>query len=216
MKNSYKEIWDELYRKRKIFPHVQDYIDKLIELFKKFNVQKVLDLACGSGRNLIFLLENGFNVYGIDISEEAIKIAKSSLEKKNLNAELFIGSMFEKLPYLDDYFDAIICIRSFNHGRIEEIRNGIIELQRILKSGGLLFLTVRKKVSKKKRLPFKQIAPRTYVPLEGDEIGIEHYFFNKRILRKEFNDFKICNLKVKKGPKAWEAYYHLFGKLKKP
>ena len=74
--------------------------------------------------------------------------------------------------------------------------------------------TSTKKGSKKKRLPFKQIAPRTYVPLEGDERGIEHFFFNKRILRKEFNDFKICSLKVKKGPKAWEAYYQLLGKLK--
>ncbi|GAH89086.1 unnamed protein product, partial [marine sediment metagenome] len=33
---------------------------------------------------------------------------------------------------------------------------------------------------KKKRLPFKQIAPRTYIPLEGDEKGIAHYLFNKK------------------------------------
>lgn len=215
MKNSNKEIWDKLFRKELKLQPTQDYIDKIIEVFKKFNVKRILDLACGSGRYLFYLLEKGFNMYGIDISEEAIKIAYSLLKNKNLNAEFNIGSMFELLPYNNNFFDGLICIRSFNHGTIEDIRYGIKEIERVLKPRGLIFMTVRKKVSKKKRLPFKQIAPRTCVPLEGDEKGIIHYLFNKKILKKEFKNFKICSLKIIYGPHSWEVYYNLLGRLKK-
>ncbi|MFX1259122.1 MAG: class I SAM-dependent methyltransferase [Promethearchaeota archaeon] len=216
MKNSEKEIWDELYKKEsKIFP-IQEFIYELIEMFKKRKIRTILDLACGSGRYLIHLLESGLNAYGLDISKEAIKIANNLLKEKALNAELTIGSMFERLPYNDNFFDAVICIRSLNHGTIEEIRRGIKEIERILKSGGLIFVTVRKKGLKRKRLPFKHIAPRTYIPLEGDEKGIKHYLFNKKRLRKEFKRFQICYLKSVYGPKNWESYYHLLGKLISP
>ena len=216
LKKSEKEIWDELYKKESNVPPIQDFIYELIKIFKKCNIQTVLDLACGSGRYLIHLLENGFNMYGLDIAQEAIKIANNLLEEKDLNAELAIGSMFESLPYNNNFFDAVICISSLNHGTIEEIREGIKEIERILKPGGLISITVRKKVSKKKRLPFKQIAPRTYIPLEGDEKGIAHYLFNKKILRKELKHFQICFLKTIYGPKSWEAYYYMLGKLISP
>ncbi|MDE2589481.1 MAG: class I SAM-dependent methyltransferase, partial [Patescibacteria group bacterium] len=43
---------------------------------KKRNVKRVLDAGCGNGRHVIFFSEQGFDVYGIDISNDAIKIAK--------------------------------------------------------------------------------------------------------------------------------------------
>jgi len=214
LKKSEKEIWDELYREETNLHPIQDFISELIEIFRKSNVQTVLDLACGSGKYLLHLLENGFNMFGLDISKEAIKITENLLKDKALNAELAIGSMFERLPYNNDFFDAVICIRALNHGTIEQIQQCIKEIERVLKSVGLIFITVRKKVSRRKRLPFKQISPRTYIPLEGAEKGIVHYLFNKKILRKEFKHFQIIDLNAIHGPRSWESYFHLFGKLK--
>jgi SAM-dependent methyltransferase len=36
----------------------------------------VLDAGCGSGRNLVYFLQNGFDVYGVDQSEAAVDAVK--------------------------------------------------------------------------------------------------------------------------------------------
>lgn len=128
-KKAQKEIWDDIYRDNYTVPPIESFIDNIIEIFRELKVKKILDLACGSGRHLIYFLEKGFNMYGIDLSDEAIKIANSSLKKESLKADLKTGSIFKQLPYEDDFFDGIICIRSFNHGTIENIRKGISEIE---------------------------------------------------------------------------------------
>ena len=55
---------------------------------------------------------------------------------------------------------------------------------------------------------------RTYVPIEGEEKGVVHYAFNKKLLRKEFKNFKIDCLRLDCGKQEWERYYCLDGKLK--
>jgi len=51
----------------------------------------------------------------------------------------------------------------------------------------IVYLTVPKKKSKNKRLPFKEIEEITYIPLEGKEKGVIHYLFNKKLIRKILN-----------------------------
>ena len=82
-------------------------------------------------------------------------------------------------------------------------------MERVLNPGGLIFVTVRKKVAKKKMHPFKEIAPHTYVPLAGQEKGIVHYLFTKNFLKKEFKNFKV-KIWLDKG----RNYYCLLGGLK--
>lgn len=212
--NLNKERWDEIYKNQKeIQPIDRDFSDN-IDFFYKKNSKKVLDLACGSGRYSFYLAKKGFEVHGIDISEGAIKRVRRLLKSYNLEGNFQVGSMFNVLPYDTNYFDAVICIRSLNHGLIENIRNTIKEIERILKARGIVYITVRKKIAKNKRLPFKIIAPRTYIPLEGKEEGVIHYMFNNQTLKKEFSNFKIHKLWTTYGPKDWEAYYCLIGEKK--
>ena len=185
---------------------IDETIPSIVTLFQTHNIKKVLDLGCGRGRHTAYLAQNGFDVYGIDIAGEGVKKAAHLLKEKKLHANLCVGSTRD-LPYKDNSFDGIISVRVIHHGRIEAIRKTIKEMERVLKKG-FIFVTVRKRASRKERRPYKEIAPRTYVPTEGREKDIAHYLFIKEILRKEFRSFKIHDITVEKG------YYCLLGEKK--
>ena len=55
---------------------------------------KVLDVAMGVGRNAIYLARAGYDVYGVDISQEAVALAIESAEKVgvSINAHMGIGN----------------------------------------------------------------------------------------------------------------------------
>lgn len=209
--------WNVVFKQYgKVFTKVQEDIPKIVKLFKKRGIKRVLDLGCGSGRHLVYLAKHGFKVYGIDIAPEGIKIAKEWLKKEKLKANLKIASVYKKLPYKDNFFDAIISTQVIHHAKIETIRKLIKEMERILKPKGLIFLTVRKRGAKKEipkeRLwKIKFIAPRTFVPLSHEEKGLIHYLFNKKLLRKEFKNFKIHDIWLE----SHKTHYHycLLGEL---
>ena len=70
--------WDKIFKQYgKFFTKPQEDILKIVRLFKKKGVKRVLDLGCGSGRHIVCLAKQGFKVYGIDIAPEGIKIAKN-------------------------------------------------------------------------------------------------------------------------------------------
>ena len=75
-----REYWDEKFCNR------SDNILKpeklLVDNIDYFRKGTVLDIACGDGRNSIFLLEKGFRVTGVDFSAEALKRLNIFAERK--------------------------------------------------------------------------------------------------------------------------------------
>ncbi|MCS7106037.1 MAG: class I SAM-dependent methyltransferase [Candidatus Aenigmarchaeota archaeon] len=204
--------WDKIFKEEgKVFVEPHEEMQRVVKIFKKNKVRRVLDLGCGSGRHLVYLAKNGFEVYGIDIANYGIKIARDWLKEENLKAELKIGNIYKKLPYPDKFFDGIVSVATLHHNRIEKIRKLIKEIERILKPKGLIFITVSKKRTKKelKKMQkdeiwkIKMIAPRTYVPISGREKGLIHFWFNKTILRREFKNFKIHKIWTEKSKKHY-------------
>jgi len=217
--------WDKIFKKYgKFFTKPQEDIPKIVKLFKERGVKRVLDLGCGSGRHMVYLAKHDFEVYGIDISPQGIKIAREWLKKEKLKANLKVGDVYKKLPYQNDFFDAIISTQALHHNKIENIRKLIKEIERILKPGGLIFVTVRRALRvkgwkknkivihrwkwKKKKVKYKVIGLRIYVPVEGGEKGLIHFCFNKKLIRKEFKNFKIPDIWIKYG------HYCFLGELK--
>lgn len=216
--------WNKIFKRHgKVFLKPQEGIVKIAKLFKKYGVRKVLDLGCGTGRHTIYLAKNNFDVYGIDIAKEGVKITKEWLKKERLRANLKIVSIYEKLPYQDNFFDTVISTNAIHHGKIENIRKAIREIKRVLKPKGLIFITVRKRKFRrfypkstiiekygKQKVRYKVIGTRTYAPIEGGEKGLIHHLFNKKLIRKEFNDFKIRDIWVDSEGR----HYCFLGELK--
>jgi ubiquinone/menaquinone biosynthesis C-methylase UbiE len=209
--------WNRIFNEQgKVFLKPQEDIPRIVKLFKKKGVKKILDLGCGSGRHAVYLAKHGFEVYGIDIALKGIKITKDWLKKEKSKANLKVGNVYKKLPYPNNFFDALISTQTLHHNKINNIRKLIKEIERVLRANGLIFITVSRKGSKKeipkeRMWKMKFIAPRTFVPLSHDEKGLIHYWFNKKLLRKEFKNFKIYDIWVD----SEKRHYCLLAELKK-
>ncbi len=206
--------WDNIYRADDKFVSSFSPLIKIEPILEKKGVRKILDIGCGMGLHSIYLAGRGFDVVGIDISKEAIKQAMRLSKERKVKAVFKIGSMY-KLPFGAKKFDAVVSLRVINHGTRAQIKSAIKEIYRVLKKGGIGFITVIKILGRKKvigqtklnGLPVKIIEPYTYIPLEGKEKGIVHFSFNKKLLFSFLRDFEIKKFWVEKGEQKWEKYY---------
>jgi len=97
---------------------------------------KIIDIACGSGHFLYFLQTEGYaNSYGIDISEEQIKVAKKIGVKNVQRADLF-----EYLPHHIESFDMVIANDIIEHFKKDEIIIFLDLIYRSLKKNGILLI----------------------------------------------------------------------------
>jgi ubiquinone/menaquinone biosynthesis C-methylase UbiE len=98
----------------------------------------VLDAGCGSGRNLHYFHESGFQFYAIDSNAEHIENLKNQYPELEAN---FKVAFLEKLPFLENTFDHIICNAVLHFAQSEtHFKNMFTELIRVLKKGGSLLI----------------------------------------------------------------------------
>ncbi len=85
--------------------HYSNPSQELATLLATVIVRKgsALDLGCGAGIETIFLAENGFRASGIDVSEKAIQLARSSSKRRRLRIDFRTGTVLD-LPYPDKQF----------------------------------------------------------------------------------------------------------------
>lgn len=99
--------------------------------------KRVVDLGCGSGENLIPLIERGADVIGIDISPDLISLARQRLRLAGLDGTVEARSAYDTgLP--EGSIDVIFCCALIHHLEIERISK---EMSRILSNDGKIILT---------------------------------------------------------------------------
>lgn len=195
------DSWDSIFKEKgKVFTAPHPDMKEVVDFLKQMNSPRVLDLGCGTGRHLVHLAAEGFEVYGLDAAPEGIKIARKWLEERNLNGNLVIHRMEEGFPYQDSFFDAIISIQAMHHNNLEKIKFIVQEIERVLKPGGLIFITVPKLelFQKKNQWGLKEIEKGTYIPLSGPEKGLFHHYFTVLEIYDLFKGFEIKKIYIDK------------------
>ena len=103
---------------------------------------RVLDAGCGAGRNLVYLLREGYDVAAIDASPDAVNYVRSlaahlapHLPPENLRCEAI-----ESLSFPDNRFDAVLSNSVLHFAHSTPHFNAMLsQLWRVLRPGGLLF-----------------------------------------------------------------------------
>ena len=104
--------------------------------------RRVLDAGCGDGRNLIWLLQHGFECYGVDAEPSAIDVVRhiASRLAPALPSTNFMVADLTRLPYPDEQMDVVICSAvlhfAADEGQFDVMVN---EIWRVLAQRGLLF-----------------------------------------------------------------------------
>lgn len=107
---------------------------------------KILDAGCAAGRDSKLLTDRGLRVIGIDLVNKFVELAK----KRFPDIEFHQGS-FLKVPFVGNSFDGVWAHASLLHfEEISEVRKALSEFRRVLKSGGILHIMVKKQLDDEK------------------------------------------------------------------
>lgn len=121
--------WEKRYREG--FYHGEDEPHHLLERFWKIIPQGVvIDIAAGRGRNTLFLAGKGYRVYGIDSSQEGLRIAREAMAKKTNQACLIRGDA-NNLPFKPGTAAGVVVFYFL-------LRHIMKELIDLLQKGGVL------------------------------------------------------------------------------
>ncbi len=193
-------------------PVVVDFANDL----KREGAKRVLDLGCGAGRHSILLGKAGFQVVALDISETALKILGGRLKTVSINNVTLVKHEMWELPFIDDYFDGVICTNVLHHGRLVEIKRAVRDVHRVMRRGSTAFVVALSMADFRKGNG-RRLERNTYVFTTGEERGIIHHFFTRKELKSCFRRFKILSFEERLiliqagGNRA-----HFLVKLRKP
>jgi len=187
--------WSNFYQQHGRFyllPHPA--LKSLIHKCRQRGIKKILDLGCGSGRNLVRLAEEGFQVSGLDFSPSAAQLAEKWLHQKGVDGDIIVGNFDDKTKdFPDKSFGAAIAINSLEYADLDELKRNLLQINRLLKPEGILLLVYRSKGTKIKHPEVETLF------LEQDQLEKEvgRYFHVSEISKDNDKNFVVFAEKMR-------------------
>ena len=138
-----RDLWEQKYRNG----HDQKYPwDEVVSFVNRYAPKqtsetriRILELGCGTGANLKFIAEQGYEAYGIEQSSSAVKIARSRLAEFAFSQKNLVVGNFVDLPFPDNFFDLIIDRASLCCVGLDCFSMSLNEVHRTLKRNGFFY-----------------------------------------------------------------------------
>ncbi len=164
-----KTKWDKKYQNKPQLLEFRDASAKLIDALKNIPKGDALDLACGTGRNALYLAQNGFKVDALDIAQIALDTLTQDAQKLDV-----ANLIHAELTDLDNYttkkqYDLIVMCNFLDRSLLKQTKDS-------LKSGGFYFV-------------------ETYMldASNEKENSDKNNLLEKKELQKIFDDFEIVH-----------------------
>ncbi len=174
---------------------------KYLKKERKYKVEEknILDLGCGTGRNSNYLAEEGNSVIGIEISKTALSLAKTRAKNLGVSVDYRIGDIGDKYDIKDSSIDIVLDVTSSNSLNEKGRAVYLEEVNRVLKTGGYVFVRALCKDGNKNVKNLLKNSPGSeYDTYIIKEIGLTERVFSKEDFIKMYSQyFKILNLEKK-------------------
>jgi len=131
-------------------------VERAMRMLKPQGGERVLDLACGSGRHSLELKRQGFEVVGGDISPELLEIARRDAEREGL-AVTFVEADLRELDF-DAEFDIVLSLNDGAIGYLETEEENLRTFEviaRALRPGGKHLMQLPNVLYAREHLPQK-------------------------------------------------------------
>ena len=121
-----KQKWDAKYIKKSQLLLPRDPSINLVNHLDKCSGKRALDLACGAGRNTIYLAKNGFSVDALDIAQIALDALHVELEKQNL-VDLVTTKLIDldKFTVKKDSYDLALMCNFLDRDLLEKAKQSL-------------------------------------------------------------------------------------------
>jgi ubiquinone/menaquinone biosynthesis C-methylase UbiE len=159
------------------------YLPQLVD-FAGFRGQRLLEIGCGIGTDLVRFARGGARVTGVDLAPTAIDLARKNFLLHGVTAEELRVANGEALPYPDASFDVV-----YGHGVVQytaDARQLIRECHRVLKPGGTAIFMVYNRVSW-----LNALSKVMKVPLEHEDAPVLKKYSIGRALLQPFTNTRI-------------------------
>jgi SAM-dependent methyltransferase len=121
---------------------------------------RIVDAGCGYGRNLVYFLNTGYDVHGVDLDPDAIASLPS-------NGHFHVASI-EAMPFPDAFADVAIAHSVLHFASNDAHFHAMLTgLWRVLKPGGMLFARLASNIGMEHRM--QHIEGRRYLMPDGSE-----------------------------------------------
>lgn len=146
IKNVNKSGWNTLSKSTKNFSNASlpqygyclERTEKELNLFDKVSNSKVLDIGCGTGKSLKYLLDKGAKeVWGVDISENQIEKTKKLISEHE--ERFIVAGMEDELDVPKNYFDYVYSI--FSIGYTSDLNKTLNNIHSYLNEDGYLIIS---------------------------------------------------------------------------
>ena len=155
----------------------------------------MLDLGCGTGNDVLRLVQQGFTVIGMDFSDEAVRQGREKSEKLGLNAQFVVADMAKRLPFDSATFDAVMSNVAIHMFSDRITRKLFKEIRRIVRPKGLFVFHVNSTedalVRAERHPPMREIEPNYFLERHGQTM----HFFSQEYLLDLLSDWKDVELK---------------------
>ncbi|HKY21242.1 MAG TPA: class I SAM-dependent methyltransferase [Vicinamibacterales bacterium] len=116
---------------------------------------RVLDAACGGGRNLVYLLQSGYEVFATDEDPRAVHVVRqlASALAPHLPPENFRVEPVERMTFPDAFADVVLSSAVLHFARDDAQFDAMVEeMWRVLKPGGLFFCRLASSIGMENRV----------------------------------------------------------------
>ncbi len=191
--------WEKIYQQKgdlqgyfSVLPKIKYYAG----VFRTKDYHRILDLACGTGRHTLYLAKHGFDVYATDMAATGLKIAREKAEGLGLSNIHFQEHDMRSIPFVDEFFDAVICTLAIHHGTTMQIQQTVDEIHRVLKPGGTI-ITDMPSIMTEGAGNGRQIEKNTYLLVHADmENDVPHHFTTREEVKCLFKHFSRISVRL--------------------